>query len=100
MRRLLLPALAALSLSAQDPQAPAPAPRPPMPHARRGGDLQALGLTDEQRQKAREIRGQYPNDPKARRKALMGILTPEQREKLKEIRRHRRELRRAPEPGD
>ena len=75
----------------QDPQAPPP-------QARRGDDLKALGLTDEQRQKIRDIRKQYANDPEGRRKALMEVLTPEQREKLKEIRRHRRELRRAPQP--
>ena len=103
MRRLLTVAFAALSLAAQAPQAPAPQAPPAdatPPHARRGrGDLQALGLSEEQRQKVREIRKQYANDPEARRKALMEVLTPEQRDKLKEIRRHRRELRRAPQ-GD
>lgn len=98
MRRLsILALLAALALPAAA-QAPATPPAPPQ--ARRGhGDLQALGLSDEQKQKLREIRRQYPDDPKARRKAVLDVLTPEQRDKLKEIRRHRRESRRAPQ-GD
>ena len=75
-------------------------PQPAAPLARRGhGDLQSLGLSDDQKQKLREIRKQYAHDPEGRRKALMEVLTPEQREKLKELRRNRREMRRAPE-GD
>ncbi len=82
------------SLSAQDP-----APPPPQERPHRGpGDFQKLGLTPEQRQQLREIRRQYPDDPKARRKAVEGVLTPEQRDKLKELRRERRERRRAPQP--
>lgn len=99
MRRLpifaLLSALA-LPAAAQAPSTPPGAP----PQARRGhGDLQALGLSDEQKRKLREIRQQYPDDPKARRKAALEVLTPEQRDKLKEIRRHHRAQQRAPQ-GD
>lgn len=97
---LILGALLATSLpaSAQDPQAPPPQNGP---QARRGhpgnGEFKQLGLTDEQKQKLRAIRQQYPDDPKARRKAAEEVLTPEQRDKLKEMRRHRREMRRAPQ---
>lgn len=100
MRRLrsfgLAIALAGLapSLSAQDP-----APPPPQARPHHGpGDFQKLGLTPEQKQQLREIRNQYPDDPKARRKAVEGVLTPEQRDKLRELRRERRERRRAPQP--
>ena len=89
---MTLPAFAGARL-ALAPQSPAPPPQ-----ARRGrGDMQELGLTDDQKQKLREIRQQYPQDSEARRKAVMDVLTPEQREKLKDIRRRRRELRRAPQ---
>ena len=96
MRRLpTLALLASLALPAA-----AQAPSAPPPQARRGpGDFQALGLSDEQKQRIQEIRRQHPDDPKARHKAVLDVLTPEQRDKLKEIRRHRRELRRAPQ-GD
>ncbi|HTL98813.1 MAG TPA: hypothetical protein VL181_08410 [Holophagaceae bacterium] len=96
MRRFAPYALAgllALPALAQSTQAPAPAPQ-----ARPGrGDFQELGLSEDQRRKIRDIREQYPNDPQARRKAIQEVLTPEQREKLKDLRRHRRELRRAPQ---
>ena len=94
---LFAAALAMPAFSAQDPQQPPPAAQPQARPHRGRGDLQALGLTDEQRQKVKEIRQQYANDPEGRRKALLEVLTPEQREKLKEIRRHRRELRHAPQ---
>ena len=103
MRRPSFFALAAILLSAIPAQAQAPQALPPDrpgqegPHRHGGGDLQKLGLTGEQRRQLREIRERYPDDPKARRKAAEEILTPEQREKLKELRRHRRELRRAPQ---
>jgi Spy/CpxP family protein refolding chaperone len=61
------------------------------------GEFKQLGLTEEQKQKLRAIRQQYPDDPKARRKAAQEVLTPEQRDKLKELRRQRREARRAPQ---
>jgi Spy/CpxP family protein refolding chaperone len=100
MRRLSILAFgalmaAAVPVQAQDPQPPAPQAGP----ARRGhGDFQRLGLTDEQKQKLRAIRQQYPDDPQARRKAVEEVLTPEQRDELKELRRHRRAMRRAPQP--
>jgi Spy/CpxP family protein refolding chaperone len=84
-----------LPASAQDPQPPAPQARQ---HRRGNGDFKQLGLTDEQKQKLQAIRRQYPDDPKARRKAVEEVLTPEQQDKLKELRRHRREMRRAPQP--
>ena len=100
MRRLavltLLTALAGPAFA----QEAAPAP-PPAGQARQAspgrGDLQALGLTEDQKQKLREVRRQYANDPEGRRKAVREILTPEQREKLKELRRARRERQRAPQ---
>jgi Spy/CpxP family protein refolding chaperone len=102
MRRLpallLAAALGLPAFAAQDPQAPPPPPPQARPHRGRG-DLKALGLTEEQKQKLKEIRQQYAHDPEGRRKALMEALTPEQREKLKEIRRHRREQQRAPQGG-
>lgn len=74
-------------------------PPPSAPQARRGyGDLQALGLSEDQKEKLRAIRQQHPDDPKARRKAAEEVLTPEQMEKLKELRRQRRQARRAPPP--
>lgn len=86
-------ALLAPALPAQE------APPPPAARPHRGnGDFQKLGLTPEQRQQLKEIRKQYPDDPKARRKAVEGVLTPEQRDKLRELRRERRERRRAPQP--
>lgn len=99
MRRFTVLALAmglasARPVPAQEPPAPAPQARP----HRGNGDFQQLGLTDEQKQQLRAIRQQYPDDPKARRKAAEAVLTPEQRDKLKELRRHRRGLRRAPQP--
>lgn len=98
MRRLTVLALAtglasALPAAAQEPPPPAPQARP----HRGNGAFKELGLTEDQKQKLREIRQQYPDDPKARRKAIEAILTPEQRDKLKEMRRHRRELRRPPQ---
>ena len=101
MRRLSPLALAALlamalPMQAQEPQPSGPQGRPgqeagPQRRGPRGrGDLQALGLSDEQKQKLREIRQQYANDPEGRHKAVEAILTPEQREKLKEMRRERR----------
>ncbi|HXC16655.1 MAG TPA: hypothetical protein VNV60_04365 [Holophagaceae bacterium] len=85
----------ALPAPAQEPQAPAPQARQ---HRHGSGDFKQLGLTDEQKQKLRAIRQQYPDDPKSRRKVVEEVLTPEQRDKLKELQRHRRELRRAPQP--
>lgn len=99
MRRLavlsLLPALAVPAFAQEPPSTPS---TPPARQARPGrGDLQALGLTEDQKQKLREVRRQYANDPEGRRKAVREILTPEQREKLKELRRARRERQRAPQ---
>lgn len=97
MHRFPLFAVAAVLFAA--PSIRAQEPQPPPPHARRGpGDFQQLGLTEDQKQKIREIRQQYAHDPEARRKAVLEVLTPEQRDKLKEMRRHRRELGRAPQP--
>ena len=91
---LVLTAALAAGLPSRAQEPPPSAPRAQGRH----GDLQALGLTEAQKQKLREIRKQYPDDPKARRKAAKEVLTPEQREKLKELRRQRREMRRAPQP--
>ena len=98
MRRIPLLLLAAIfSAGSLHAQAPAPGAEA-RPQAHRGhGDLQALGLSEDQKEKLREIRKQYPDDPQARRKAAAEVLTPEQREKLKELRRQRREMRRAPQ---
>lgn len=110
MRRLSVLALGAMlatvaPMHAQDPQGSVPPPQSGTqagPQARQGhrgnGDFKQLGLTEEQKQKLRAIRQQYPDDPKARRKAAEEVLTPEQRDKLKELRRHRRSLRHAPPP--
>lgn len=100
MRRLavvtLLAALAAPAFAQEPPAAQQPAP--PARQAREGrGDLQALGLTEDQKQRLREVRRQYANDPEGRRKAVREILTPEQREKLKELRRARRARQGAPQ---
>lgn len=106
MRRLavvtLLAALAGPAF-AQEPPAGQPS-APPARQARQArqpregrGDLQALGLTEDQKQRLREVRRQYANDPEGRRKAVREILTPEQREKLKELRRARRARQGAPQ---
>lgn len=99
MRRLaVLSLLAALAVPAFAQEPPSTPSTPPARQARPGrGDLQALGLTEDQKQKLREVRRQYANDPEGRRKAVREILTPEQREKLKELRRARRERQRAPQ---
>ena len=98
-----LPVLVLGALLATTFPARAQDPQPPAPQTRRGhrgnGEFKQLGLTDEQKQKLRAIREQYPDDPKARRKAVEEVLTPEQRDKLKELRRQRREMRRAPQPS-
>ena len=97
MRRF--PVLTLVAVLAATIPVRAQAPQPPAPQARRGhGEFKQLGLTDEQKQKLREIRQQYANDPQARRKAVEDVLTPEQRDKLKELRRQRKEARRAPQP--
>lgn len=99
MRLLPLGLAAAMTLLVPALSAQEPAPPPPQARPHRGnGEFKQLGLTPEQRQQIREIRKQYPDDPKARRKAVEGVLTPEQRDKLKEMRRERRERRRAPQP--
>ncbi len=91
-------ALLTPSLAAQEATPPPPQAQPQDGPHRGNGDFQKLGLTPEQRQQLKEIRKQYPDDPKARRKAVEGVLTPEQRDKLKELRREHRERRRAPQP--
>ena len=77
MRRIPVLVLGALLATALP--APAQEPQPPAPQARRAprgnGEFKQLGLTDEQKQKLRAIRQQYPDDPKARRKAVEEVLT-------------------------
>jgi Spy/CpxP family protein refolding chaperone len=111
MRRLVLTAMLAgllvsapLAVFAQAPTAPtapndagAPntgAPTTPggpgqgqgqRPHRHHKGLLRQLGLTPEQWQQIREIRQTQPKG-KARRQAVLAVLTPQQRQQLKQMR--------------
>ncbi|MFN8012349.1 MAG: hypothetical protein U0P81_13350 [Holophagaceae bacterium] len=78
--------LAATALVQEPPaQAPGQAPAAAQPRSRRDPlkRFEGLDLTQDQKDRLRAVFAQGRQDRRERRKAVMGILTPEQRRKLK-----------------
>lgn len=82
--------LAAIALIQEPPQPPPPAPgqvpaaaAQPRPRRDPLQRFEGLDLTQDQKDRLRAVFAQGRQDRRARRKAVMGILTPEQRRKLR-----------------
>lgn len=81
--------LAATALIQEPPQPPPPAPgqvpaaAQPRPRRDPLQRFEGLDLTQDQKDRLRAVFAQGRQDRRARRKAVMGILTPEQRRKLR-----------------
>jgi Spy/CpxP family protein refolding chaperone len=88
MSRLLLSALVATAglfatvPSQSEPAAPQEATAQ---EHKMGKRLEALNLSEDQKAKLREIHGQQWPDKKSKHRAIMGVLTPEQRQQLKQM---------------